>query len=50
MKTISSFIATFLVIISLNAQDSKINIGLNGGAVVGGLDSMFSSTFASEVI
>ncbi len=49
MKTISSFIATFLVIISLNAQESKINIGLNAGGSVGDCVRFFSSTFNAEV-
>ncbi len=49
MKTISSFITTFLVIISLNAQESKINIDLNAGSVVGNSVNLFSSTFNAEV-
>ncbi|MBS9766974.1 MAG: hypothetical protein KGV44_05480 [Flavobacteriaceae bacterium] len=49
MKIISSFIVAFLVIISLNAQESKINIGLNGGGTVGDCVRLFSSTFNAEV-
>ncbi len=49
MKKIYTIVAVFIVVFNINAQNQKINIGLNGGAVVGDSSSLFSSTFNTEV-